>query len=136
MNEIAKKWGKEVIIHNSNSHCCKILTVEGNRFKSSLHYHRQKTETFVVISGILYLEYIANEDFSDVLSKVTDLNDFSLRKYMKFRKLRSGEDMTIMTYSPHRFWTEERKKAIFVEASSQDFIEDSVRLIESHECFI
>jgi quercetin dioxygenase-like cupin family protein len=56
---IEKVWGKEVIIHNSNLYCGKILEFKKDYY-SSFHYHTEKTETWFVLSGTLSLQYEGN----------------------------------------------------------------------------
>lgn len=58
-NIIEKVWGKEIVIHNSNLYCGKILEFKKDCY-SSLHYHQEKTETWFVLSGQFILEYKDN----------------------------------------------------------------------------
>ena len=56
MKIVKKSWGEEKWIVNDleNGYCGKILTIRPNE-GTSLHYHLQKTETFLVLGGILGL---------------------------------------------------------------------------------
>lgn len=56
-HRVPKKWGCEVIIHNSELYCGKLLYFEkGSKF--SMHFHQKKTETWYVKSGNFLLRYI------------------------------------------------------------------------------
>ena len=44
------KWGYEIWLVNNKRYCGKLLVLE-NTTPSSLHYHKKKTETFIVLSG-------------------------------------------------------------------------------------
>ncbi len=50
-----KTWGKEICMVNNNLYCGKQLII--NKGKScSLHYHKEKDETFYVHLGKVYIE--------------------------------------------------------------------------------
>lgn len=54
---IPKKWGNEVILHNDDGYCGKLLQFfKGSRF--SMHFHIYKTETWYVNYGVFNLKYI------------------------------------------------------------------------------
>jgi len=54
---IPKKWGCEIILHNDDKYCGKLLQFErGSRF--SMHFHMMKTETWYVNYGVFNLRYI------------------------------------------------------------------------------
>ena len=48
------KWGYEVWIENTNDYCGKLLVLD-NQIKGSLHYHKIKRETFVIMEGKVQL---------------------------------------------------------------------------------
>ena len=51
---IPKAWGEEIIIHNGDDYCGKLLRFrEGGMF--SMHFHSKKTETWIVNKGDLEL---------------------------------------------------------------------------------
>jgi mannose-6-phosphate isomerase-like protein (cupin superfamily) len=54
---VAKKWGKEIVIVNNDSYCGKILCIEAGK-KFSMHFHMDKDETWYVARGVLMLSYI------------------------------------------------------------------------------
>jgi D-lyxose ketol-isomerase len=43
-------WGYEVWIENNELYCNKLLVVNKG-FQSSLHYHKKKDETFIILKG-------------------------------------------------------------------------------------
>lgn len=51
---VEKVWGYERILHNDELYCMKELVINPG-FQSSLHYHKRKTETFLVVSGEIEL---------------------------------------------------------------------------------
>jgi len=54
---IPKKWGEEIIIHNSEKYCGKILRFNRGA-KFSMHFHKLKTETWYVTAGAFRLTWI------------------------------------------------------------------------------
>lgn len=46
------RWGYQIRMVNRDEYAAKFLVLE-NGEKGSLHYHKQKTETFIVLSGKL-----------------------------------------------------------------------------------
>jgi len=55
MERVEKVWGWEEVIVNQPLYCLKRLHLKGG-FQSSLHYHRIKTETFVLEKGNCFLD--------------------------------------------------------------------------------
>ena len=54
---VPKAWGEEVVIHNGDDYCGKLLRFrKGGKF--SLHFHSKKTETFYVNKGMFNLTTI------------------------------------------------------------------------------
>lgn len=113
---VMKKWGTEEIIVNGD-YCGKRLTVMPG-YACSIHYHLKKTETFFVLDGRLSLElykpYCTGIQAEPIGCKI----------------LRAGRSMTIDPLTPHRFWAY-REPVRFMEFSTTDADEDSIRLLES-----
>jgi mannose-6-phosphate isomerase-like protein (cupin superfamily) len=61
VNEIRKKWGKEVVIVNNDSYCGKILCINKGK-KFSMHFHMLKDETWYVAKGALLFRWIDTSD--------------------------------------------------------------------------
>ena len=58
---VEKKWGSELIIHNDDDYCGKLLKFnKGGKF--SMHFHMQKKETWYVKEGEFILRYIDTEN--------------------------------------------------------------------------
>jgi cupin fold WbuC family metalloprotein len=110
---IPKLWGHEKIIVNSSLYCGKILTVLPNGMACSIHYHKNKTETFHILSGELQFEKF---DLSGKLQQRT--------------VLRAGDTITLVPNTPHRFWVIDTL-CQFIEFSTHDDPADSYRLIPS-----
>jgi mannose-6-phosphate isomerase-like protein (cupin superfamily) len=54
---VNKKWGKEIIFHNDEDYCGKVLVFhKGGKF--SMHIHVKKKETWYINKGSLILYYI------------------------------------------------------------------------------
>jgi mannose-6-phosphate isomerase-like protein (cupin superfamily) len=53
---VEKLWGQERILHNDSKYCMKELTINPG-FKSSMHRHIVKEETFLVVAGIALVEF-------------------------------------------------------------------------------
>ena len=52
---VPKLWGYEKWLENNEKYCCKILSLNKG-YQCSLHYHKNKDETFLVTKGRLRLE--------------------------------------------------------------------------------
>ena len=52
---VPKVWGKEIWLVNLEEYCCKLLDVNKGAC-GSLHYHKEKKETFMVAIGKIRLE--------------------------------------------------------------------------------
>lgn len=52
-----KVWGSELLVHNADGYCLKILRFEKGA-KLSFHFHGEKTESWYVISGAFRFDTI------------------------------------------------------------------------------
>lgn len=107
---IQKLWGTETILCNTQNYAGKILTLNKG-FQSSLHYHKNKNETFFCLLGEIELE------IGDFKTKIT---------------LKTGESIQLEQWVDHRF------KAIsgvayLIEISTHDDPEDSYRIEKSRK---
>ena len=103
-----KIWGKEFWIVNNQDYCGKVLVLN-RQHRCSMHYHKIKKETFLVVSGKVLLEIEEQ--------KIT---------------LFPGGSVTIVPYTKHRF-TGIGSVSEIIEFSSQHFEHDSYRTIESEK---
>lgn len=111
---ISKEWGSEEIIHNTK-HCVKIMRLKPG-FQVSMHWHAIKSETFILISGQLWVEIINKKGKSAVTLLTDPLNSF-----------------TLYANTPHTFYCpdDQEEETVFIEASTTDFIDDSYRFYPS-----
>ena len=56
IKKVSKVWGSEEWLVNNELYCSKFLNLKKG-YRSSLHYHRKKDETFYVLEGRMKLEY-------------------------------------------------------------------------------
>lgn len=117
MEIIKKLWGCERWLHNESDYCMKVLELQPG-WQSSLHYHRKKQETFLVVSGKVKLEVMVGFLSPDMESRIKTL-------YLKLM-----QHHTLAPYTPHRF-TAIDGPATIVEASSFHDDEDVFRLEDS-----
>lgn len=117
---VEKLWGREKIIANEikAGYCLKELTVDSNGMACSIHYHKNKTETFYVTQGRIFLELYDVFRF-----------DRALRNRQIYT-LHIGHSVTLVPYTPHRFWALDGP-GVFIEGSSFDNPRDSYRLVPS-----
>lgn len=54
---IPKAWGEEIIIHNGEDYCGKILRFK-KRGRFSMHFHLKKSETWYVSKGSFKINWI------------------------------------------------------------------------------
>ena len=103
-----KGWGDELWVANNEKYCGKILRFKkGSSF--SMHYHVKKEETWVVVKGVLNLEY------------------FDLEKAERLeKKLREGDTVHLVPCVPHKL-TALEDSTVF-EVSTQHFEDDSYRV--------
>jgi len=113
MKIVGKKWGMEEIIVNNSLYCGKILYLKKG-IKSSIHYHKEKDETFFVLEGEVILEL-----FGGIYHELPD----------KTLILKKGDSHRLLPGQIHRFYTM-NNKAKFLEISTHHSEEDTIRLKE------
>ena len=104
---VPKVWGYEQWIENNEKYCCKILTLHQG-YQCSLHYHKNKDETFIVTAGHVRLE----------------LGD-------QIMHLRPGSFVRVPPNTPHRFAGIE--DSLIMEVSTHHEDSDSYRIEESRK---
>lgn len=110
MKEVEKIWGKEIWVVN-REYCGKILKLKKG-FRSSLHYHRKKDETFYVLTGKVLFEW--RQGFGALDKEQIMLPSFTIH---------------IAPYIQHRFTGLEDSEIIEFSTHHED--SDSYRLTES-----
>ncbi len=134
---VSKRWGYEIWIENNKDYCGKHLHVMPDHW-CSFHYHKNKKETFYVISGELLL---AHAPYSDDLAKNLrekpdprwDWRSSDKRKscfYHSFKTevLKKGDSLTIEPYTLHTFTSNTSTPCDFVEISTFHEDSDSIRI--------
>ena len=103
---VPKVWGREIWIVNIDEYCCKLLDVNKGA-SGSLHYHKEKKETFMIAIGKIQLE--------------VDKQVFTMKAGPK--------TITILPGTPHRF--KALKTSSILEVSTHHREDDVVRIEES-----
>jgi len=105
---IPQKWGKEIIVHNDNEYCGKLLLFnEGAKF--NMRFHMLKKKSWYVQEGKFLLKYI-------------DTKNATRRE----REITKGMVVEIDRGTPHQLIA--HAEGIIFEVSTQHFDEDSYRI--------
>jgi len=92
MKIVPKVWGEERWIVNKD-YCGKILILKKGH-QCSLHFHRQKDETFYVSKGIVKLEYGKK-------TRIMYPGDSQYIPHRKVHRFTGVEDSEIIEFSTH-----------------------------------
>ncbi len=108
---IKKSWGWELWFDNNELYCGKVLFIEKDKWSSKrkYHYHKLKTETFLIIEGTLILDWIDENN---------RVHTETLKNYNSFR---------IESHVKHRFTTQSKNGCKFIEVSTTHSDNDSYR---------
>lgn len=106
--KVPKGWGHEIIIHNSEKYCGKILVFRSG-CKFSMHYHMLKQETWYVNKGSFLYRCIDTE-----------------KGETREMTLRIGDTVTQYPGMPHQL--EALEDGEIFEVSTQHFDSDSYRV--------
>lgn len=111
---VEKKWGEEHIICRQ-PHAAKIMKLKPG-YQASMHWHGNKTETFILISGKLTVELVNQKGEREILRLTEPLSSVTINKM-----------------TPHIFYCPEGQKqeTVFIEASTTDHPDDNYRLFPS-----
>lgn len=138
-----KLWGREEELVNGPWYCGKRLIVDrhsrSEKFKdhvvaSSIHWHRDKRETFVVTEGILCVQ-VWPVKLGDSVNESEAPKILAVMRE-KLYCLARGQSLTLERGTPHRFWCSSQTPgdlpcAVFYEFSTQDDPKDSYRAAPS-----
>lgn len=114
-NKVNKEWGYELIIHNDEKYCGKILFIKKGHC-ISLQFHKKKTETFYLQSGELLCKFSKEEDYISP-------------EEMKIVKMYSGDVKEIPVGFIHQVFAIE--DSTIIEFSTQHFDDDTYRISKS-----
>jgi len=109
--KVDKGWGYELIWATNDQYCGKIMVFDRVGAKFSMHFHKEKDESWFVNSGSFKLRYI----------------DTSTALVME-RVLNSGDTWRNPPLMPHQLEALEAGSSI-TEVSTADSVEDNYRLI-------
>ena len=104
--DVEKVWGKEIWMINTEKYCGKILYLKKGK-RCSMHFHKNKDETFYVQQGKVLIELW--EDGKDI------------NQLMK-----QGDSVRIKPFQPHRF--NGLEKSTIIEISTTHEESDSYRI--------
>jgi len=106
-----KGWGSEQWIINTNLYCGKLLTFQEGK-RCSFHYHKLKTETFFLDSGLIEIKF----SYGDVLEQAESTLLFP------------GESFHVPLGLRHQMCAVEDSR--LYEFSTEHFEEDSYRIVK------
>ena len=115
-NYIAKGWGGEVIWANEPEYCGKILKFKAGA-KFSMHFHKEKKESWYVLSGVINL-HLLNMDNASITTCL----------------LEPGSIWTNMPGEAHQI--EAITDSEVLEVSTKDSVKDNYRVFpgDSQKC--
>jgi mannose-6-phosphate isomerase-like protein (cupin superfamily) len=105
-----KKWGKEVWLVNNSLYCCKLLVFDIVDAKCSMHFHKNKVETWFVLYGEFEVKYV-------------DTRDASIHTI----RLKEGRALHIPKFTPHQIISKSIG-ATLIETSTFHEESDSYRI--------
>ena len=106
-----KGWGYELWLHNDENYCGKVLHF--NKGKGcSFHYHKLKTETFYLQSGLMLIKHSQGDNMREAQETI----------------LSPGDVFEVPPGLRHRMIALEDSELI--EFSTQHFEEDSYRIVK------
>jgi len=106
---VEKGWGHELIWSTNDKYCGKLLRFnKGAQF--SMHFHREKDETWYVLDGSFLVQWI-------------DTKDASSHK----QELNQGDTWRNKPLLPHKIYCID--KGTIIEVSTPDSVEDNYRVM-------
>lgn len=109
--KIDKGWGYELIWASNDKYCGKILFFEKKGSKFSMHFHKDKDETWFVNNGKFLLKYV-DTDKATLYTKELNAGDVWHNPPLMPHQLEALEDNSSLT-----------------EVSTPDSIQDNYRII-------
>ena len=106
-----KGWGRQLIWATNDKYCGKIMVFEKKGSKFSMHFHKEKDETWFVNGGKFKVRWIDTKD-ATVFEK----------------ELKEGDTWHNPPLQPHQLEALEPMSSI-TEVSTPDSVEDNYRLI-------
>ena len=109
--KVDKGWGFELIWATNDKYCGKIMVFEKVGAKFSMHFHKEKDETWFVNNGRFLLRWI-------------DTKDATLHEH----ELKEGDTWHNPPLQPHQLVAMEPGSSI-TEVSTADSVEDNYRIV-------
>jgi|LWDU01.1.fsa_nt_gi mannose-6-phosphate isomerase-like protein (cupin superfamily) len=110
MEMIEKGWGREIILESNDKYCMKVLQFDKEGSTSSMHFHKEKDETWTVLSGSIKVEMI------DLATATTEEVIIEERGVIRLKPM-----------TPHKVTALQDMTSI-MECSSPDSEEDNYRI--------
>jgi quercetin dioxygenase-like cupin family protein len=107
---VQKGWGYELIWATTNDYCGKIMFFNKNGNKTSMHFHKEKDETWFVNSGKFKVRYIDTKD-----------------SMLYEKELNEGDVWHNPPLMPHQLVAMADESSI-TEVSTADSVEDNFRI--------
>ena len=95
IKKVDKIWGSEEWIVNNSKYCGKILNLNKG-FRCSIHYHKDKHETFYLLEGKVLLEI--GDELKKIILEKGDVQTLEPGMKHRFTPL---EDSKIIEFSTH-----------------------------------
>ncbi len=108
--EQLKGWGKELIFATTDKYCGKLMFFDKKGAKFSMHFHKDKDESWYVLNGSFTLHTLD--------TKTADMETHILTK---------GETWRNEPLLPHQLIAME-DNSIIIEVSTPDSVEDNYRI--------
>ena len=109
--KVDKGWGYEIIWASNDKYCGKMMIFEKPGAKFSMHFHREKDETWFVNAGQFMLRYID--------PKTATLHE---------KLLKQGDVWHNPPLQPHQLEALQPNSMVF-EVSTPDSVEDNYRIM-------
>jgi quercetin dioxygenase-like cupin family protein len=131
---VSKGWGYESWVVNGPRYCGKLLFVKKGK-KCSWHFHREKDETFHVLSGEVLLSFMSAPHYESMRRRYTPMDidevnpnlEQNVRTHAVHKVLRQGDTFHVSVGMVHQF--EAAFDSTILEVSTEHKDEDSYRLI-------
>lgn len=108
--KVKKGWGHEYIWITNDKYCSKFMVFKNKGSKFSMHFHKEKEETWFVQSGSFLLKYLDTSN-----AKINE------------KILKTGDIWNNPPMLPHQLEALEENSTV-IEVSTPDSIEDNFRI--------
>lgn len=116
--KVDKSWGYEDIFISNDKYCAKYLVFEKAGNKTSMHFHKEKHETWRVVKGSFLVRYI-HTDVAEEKERILTPADATDRPLHKI--------FVVEPPMPHQLIALE-DDSIMLEVSTSDSVEDNYRI--------